>query len=137
MFSKCCCSVAGSCLTLAIPWTAACQNSVSLTTSQIWPKFMSPLNWWCYPTFSSSDALLSFAFPAPGSFPMSWLFASGGQNIGASRSLSVLPVSIQGWFPLEPTRLISLLSKGLSINIYYYFINSQNQKSLWKRRILH
>ena len=48
------------------------------------------------------------------SFPMSWLFSSGGQSIGASASASVLPMNIQGWFPLRLTGLISLLSKGLS-----------------------
>ena len=42
------------------------------------------------------------------------LIWSGGQTIGASASASVLPVNIQGWFPLGLTGLISLLSKGLS-----------------------
>ena len=54
------------------------------------------------------------SFPASGSFQMSWLFASGGQSIGASASTSVLPMNIQNWFPLGLTGLISLLSKGLS-----------------------
>ena len=49
-----------------------------------------------------------------GFFPMSWLFASGGQSIGASASASALPVNIQSWFLLRLTHLISLLSKGLS-----------------------
>ena len=49
-----------------------------------------------------------------GLFPVSWLFALGGQNIAASTSASVLPVNIQGWFPLGWTDLISLLSKELS-----------------------
>ena len=48
------------------------------------------------------------------SFPMSQLFASGGQSIRASASALVLPMNIQGWFPLGLTGLISLLSKGLS-----------------------
>ena len=43
-----------------------------------------------------------------------WFFASGGQSIGASASASVLPVNIQGWFPLGSTGWISLQSKGLS-----------------------
>ena len=76
-----------------------------------------PLSWWCHPTISSSVTSFSSclqSFPASGSFPMSWLFASGGQNIGASASASALSVTIQGWFPLGLTRLISLLSKGLS-----------------------
>ena len=54
------------------------------------------------------------SLPALGSFPMSWLFASGGQSIEASASASVLPMNIQGWFPLGLTDLISLSSKGLS-----------------------
>ena len=54
------------------------------------------------------------SFPASGSLPMSQFFTSGGQRIGASASASVLPVNIQGWFPLVLTGLISLMSKGLS-----------------------
>ena len=52
--------------------------------------------------------------PAAGSFPMSQLFASGGQSIGASALALVLPMNIEGWFPLGLTGLISLPSKGLS-----------------------
>ena len=69
------------------------------------------------PTISYSAALFSFclqSFPASGSFPVSQLFTSGGQSTGTSASASVLPVNIQGWFPLRLTGLISLLSKGLS-----------------------
>ena len=72
-----------------------------------------PLSWWCHPTVSSSAGPFSSyhrPFPASGSFPMSQLFASGGQSIGALASTSVLPMTIQGWL----TGLISLLSKGLS-----------------------
>jgi len=54
------------------------------------------------------------SFPASGSFPVSQLFTSGGQSIGASASASGLPMDIQGWFPLGLTGLISLQSKGLS-----------------------
>ena len=63
------------------------------------------LSWWCHPTISSSVALLS---SCPESFPasVSWLFASGGQSIGASASASALPMNIQGWFPLGLTGLI-------------------------------
>ena len=53
-------------------------------------------------------------FPASGSFPVDWLFTSGGQRIGASASATVLPMNIQDWFPLGLTGLISLQSKGLS-----------------------
>ena len=54
------------------------------------------------------------SFSASGSFPVSWLFTSGGQSIGASASASVLPMNNQGWVPLGLTGLISLLSTGLS-----------------------
>ena len=54
------------------------------------------------------------SFPASGSFPVSWFFASGGQCIVASASASVLPMNIQGWFPLGWTGLTPLQSKGLS-----------------------
>ena len=75
-----------------------------------------PLIWWCHPTISSSVIPFSClqSFPASGSFPMSQFFTSGGQSIGTSASASVLPMNIQGWFPLGLTGLISLLSKGLS-----------------------
>ena len=53
-------------------------------------------------------------FLAWGSFPISWIFVSGDQNIGASASALVLPMNIQSWFPLGLTNLIFLLSKGLS-----------------------
>ena len=68
-----------------------------------------------HPTVSSSVAFFSFclqSFPVSGSLPMSQLFASGGQSIGVSAS--ILQKSIQGWFTLRLTGLISLLSKGLS-----------------------
>ena len=76
-----------------------------------------PSSQWCHPTISSS--VIPFfscpqSFPAPGSFPMSQLFASGGQSIGASASTSVLPVNTQDWSPLGWTGWISLQSKGLS-----------------------
>ena len=68
----------------------------------------------CHPTISSSVIPFSClqSFPASGSFLMSWLFSSGGQSIEASAS--VLPINIQGWFPLGLTGLISLQFKGLS-----------------------
>ena len=76
----------------------------------------SPLNQWCYPTISFSATLFSFclqSLPASASFPVSWLLASDAQIIEASTA-SVLTMSIQGWFPLGLTGLISLLSKRLS-----------------------
>ena len=62
-----------------------------------------PLNRWCHPTISSSVLPFSSclpSFPASGSFRMSQYFVSGGQTIGASAWASVLPMNIQGWFPL-------------------------------------
>ena len=76
-----------------------------------------PLSWWCHQTISSSVIAFSsclHSFPASGSFLISRLFISGGQSIGASASASVLPINIQGWFPLGLTGWISSQSKGLS-----------------------
>ena len=76
-----------------------------------------PLCQWCYLIISSSASPFSFclqSFPSSRSFPMSWLFTSGGQNIGVSASTSVLPVNIHSWFLLGLTGLSSLQSKGLS-----------------------
>ena len=76
-----------------------------------------PLSRWCHPTISSSVIPFSSclpSFPASRSFPMSWLFTSGGQSIGASASASVLPMNIQDWFPLGLTGLISLDSQESS-----------------------
>ena len=76
-----------------------------------------PSSQWCHPTISSSvvpfSCCLQF-FPASGSSQMSQLFASGGQNIGVSASISVLPKNTQDWSPLGWTGWISLQSKGLS-----------------------
>ena len=108
-----------SCVQLFVTlWTAACQAFLSFTSPS--PEVCSdscPLSWWCYLTISSSATHRSScpqSFPASGSFPMSRLFTAGGQSIGASASASVLPMSIQGWFPLGLTGLIFLLSKWLS-----------------------
>ena len=96
----------------ATPWAAAHQSSLS-------PGVYSnscPLSQWCYLTISSSVAPFSFclqSFPSSGSFTISQLFTSGGQSIGASASAPVLPLNIQGWFPLGLTGLISLPSKWL------------------------
>ena len=76
-----------------------------------------PLSWWCHPTILSSVVPFSScpqSFPASGSFQMSQLFTSGGQSIGVSASISVLPMNSQDWSPLGWTGWISLPSKGLS-----------------------
>ena len=101
-----------------------------------------PLNRWCHPTISSSVTHFSFcpqSFLASGSFPLSWLFESGGQSIGASASASVLPMNIQGWLPLELTGLISLLTKGLSRALStvwkHQFFSAQT--SFWSNSPIH
>ena len=120
---------------LMLPWSSpipgACSNSC-------------PSSLWCHPTTSSSVTLFSSclqSFPASQSFPMSWLFASGGQSIGASASASVLAMNIQGWFPLGLTDLIALLSKGLSrvfssttVQKHEFF---SAQLSLWSKTHIH
>ena len=76
-----------------------------------------PLSQWSYPTISSSVIPISSrlqSFQASGSFPMSQLFASGGQSIGVSDSTSVLPMNIQDWFPLGLIGWIALQSRVLS-----------------------
>ena len=103
-----------------------------------------PLSWWCHPTISSSVFPFSSClqpFPAAVSFPMSQFFASGGQNIGASGSASVLPMNIQDWLPLGLIRLNSLLSKGLSrvfsnttVQKHQFFVA---QLSLWHNSHIH
>ena len=102
----------------ATSWTAARQASLSITKSWSLLKLMSiesvmPSNHlFLYHPLSSCLQ----SFPAPGSFPTSQVFKSGDQSIGASASTSVLPMNIQGWFPLRVTGLYSLISKGLSSN---------------------
>ena len=86
-----------------------------------WPSLFSgvcsnscPLSWWCHPTVSSSVTPFfscSQSFPTSGSFPVNWLFISGGQSIIASASV------FQWIFRLisfRIDRLISSLPKGLS-----------------------
>ena len=79
--------------------------------------------------------------PASGSFPMSRLFTSGNQSIGASASASVLPMNIHDWFPLGLTGLLSLQSKGLSkvfsnttVRKHQFF---SSQPSLWSNSHIH
>ena len=113
----------------ATPWTAACQASLSITNSQSLLKLMSiesvmPSNYLilCHPLL-----LLPSIFPSIRVFQMSQLFASGGQSIGVSASISVLPINTQDWSPLGWTSWISLQSKGLS----RVFSNTTLQKHQW------
>ena len=86
------------------------------STPKVHPNSCALSQWW-HPTISSSVIPFSScpqSLPASGSFPMSQLFAWGGQSTGVSASASVLPMNTQDWFPSEWTGWISLQSKGLS-----------------------
>ena len=126
----------------ATPWTTGYQLPCPL-----FPRVCSnsgSLSRWCYPTVSSSVVRFSSytqSFPASGSFQMSQLFTSGGQSIGVSASASVLPMNIQGWFPLGLTGLISLQSKGLSRVFSNTTVRKHQlfraQPSLWSNSHIH
>ena len=97
-------------------WTHNTRLPCPLPTPGVHPNPCSS-SWWCHPTISSSVVPFSTcpqSFPASGSFPMSQLFALGGQNIGVSASTSALPMNTQDWSPLGWTGWISLQAKGLS-----------------------
>ena len=86
-----------------------------------------PSSRWCHQAISSSVVPFSCcpqSLPASGSFPMSQLFACGGQSIGVSAPASVLPMNTQDWSPLGWTSWISLQSKGL----WRVFSNTAVQK---------
>ena len=94
-------SVTQSCLTLCNPMN----HSTPSPTHRVYLN-PCPLSRWCHPTTSSSVVPFSSchqSLPASGSFPVSQLFTSGGQNIGVSASTSVLPMNIQDWYPLGLT----------------------------------
>ena len=98
-----------------------------------------PLSWWCHPITSSSVIPFSSclqSFPASGYFLMNWLFASGGQGIGASAVARVLSMNVQNWFPLGLTGFISLQSKGLS-STTRVFSNTTVQKHQFFSAQLH
>ena len=98
------------------PWTASDQTLLSSIISGSF-SHSCLLSQWCSLTISYSALPFSFSlqtFPVSGSFPKSKLFASGGQSTGASASALALPKSVQGWFPLRLTGLMSLLCMGRS-----------------------
>ena len=122
-------------MNVAVPRTvSSAQFSRSVVSDSLWPHGLQhtrlpcpsptpgacsnsrPSSQWCHSTISSSVIPFSClqSFPASGSFPMSQIFTSDGQSIGASASASVLPMNIQDGFPLGLTSLISLQSKGFS-----------------------
>ena len=114
----CCCSVTKSCPSLWDPMDCSTPGSPVLHYLQgllkltsIESVMLSNHLILCCPIL-----LLPSVFPSIRVFSMSQFFASGGQSIGASASASasILPMNIQGWFPLGSTGLISFQSKGLS-----------------------
>ena len=125
------------------PWTAAWQASLSFTISQSFLKLIS-----IELVMLSNHLILYCPFllclqslPASGSFPMSQLFASGGQSVRVSISASVLTMNIQSWFPLGLTSLTFFQSKGLSrvfpstIIWRHQFFGAQ--PSLWSKFYIH
>ena len=112
------CSLAKSCPTLCDPMDCSTPDSSVLHYLPEFAQINSySLSGWCHQTLTSSAAHFSLYLQtllASESFPMNQLFTSGGQNIGASVSTSILPMNTEGWFPLGLTGLISLQSKRLS-----------------------
>ena len=114
MRSAVCCSVAQSCLTLCNPVDCSTPGfpvpHCLLELAQTHIHWVGDAIWPSHPLLPPSPPAL-YLSQHQGSCPMSWLFASSGQNIGASAS--VLPMSIQGWFPLWLTDVIALPSKEI------------------------
>ena len=108
-------SVAQLCLTLCNPMDC---STLGFPVNHQLPELAQTHVYWVSDAIQPSSAIpfpsCPQSSPAYRFFPMSRLFASGGQSIGASASASVLPMNIQDWSPLESTGLISLQSKGLS-----------------------
>ena len=97
-----------------IPWIAAHPASLSITNSQSSLKLTSIESVRCHPAISSSVIPFSSCpqtLQESGSFPMSQLFAWGGQTTGVSALASVLPMNTQDWSPLGWTGWISLSSR--------------------------
>ena len=108
-------SVAQSCPTLCDPMDCSMPG---LPVHHQFPEFTQTHVHWggdaIQPPHPLSPSYYAFSHFQHQFFPVIQLFTSGDQSIGASASASILPMNIQGWFPLGLTDLISLLSKGLS-----------------------
>ena len=118
-----------------------CALNCPVTYSSLWPHGLMSIE----SVILSNDLtlrcplLLLLSFSASASFRTSWLFVSGGQNVGASAS--VLPMNIQDWFPLERTGLILLQFKGLS-RVFFSTIVWRHQffgaqPSFWSNSPIH
>ena len=96
------------------------RTSCTTLTPEVYPNWC-PSSWWCHPAISSSVVPFSSwpqSLPASESFPMSQLFAWGGQSIGVSALASVLPKNTQDWSPLEWTGWISLPLRDSHLEAY-------------------
>ena len=126
----CCCLVAKLCLTPCNPMNCSTPGFPVLHLPEL--AQTRPLSRWYHPIISSSVVHFSsylLSFPASGSFPVSQLFASGGQSTGALALASVLPMNIQGLFPLGLTVWISLQSKGGLSRVF-------SSTAVWKHQFL-
>ena len=122
------------------PWTVEHQASLSITSSwsllilmSIESVMASNYLILCHPFL-----LLPWIFSSIRGFSNESVFASGGQSIGASAS--VLPINIQGWFPLQLTALFSLQSKGVKSLLQHHSLKASvlgTQPSLWSNSHIH
>ena len=140
-----CCSVSQSCLTICDSMDCSMPG---VPVFHHLPKLVQTHVHWEGDAIQPSHPLSSHSLPAFNlsqhqglPFPMSQLFASGGQRIGASASASVLPMNIQDWFPLGWTGWIPLQSKELSrvfsnttVEKLQFF---STQPSLWSNSHIH
>ena len=137
---SCCCSIAHSFLTL---WSHGLQQA-RLPCPSLSPGICSnscPLSWWCHPTISSSVSPFSSypqSFQISGSFPMSLLFASGGQSIQALSSASVLPVTglisfRMDWFDILAVQGLSRVFSSTTIQKHQFF---GAHPSLWSNFLI-
>ena len=137
----------------AIPWTAACQVSLSITKAPRVHSDSCPLSWWCHPTILSSVAPFPsscpHSFPVSGSFKMSQLFTWGGPSIWVLASASVFPMNIQGSFSLGRTAMIFMfmcmyvcmcvcvcMYVYIYIYIYIYMTEKQNRQGQQLRSLV-
>ena len=142
-----CCLVTKSCLTLCNPMDCSMTGFPVLHYHLEFAQ--AHVHWIHHQSVMPSNHLilccpllfLPSIFPSTGSFPVSQLFVSGGQSIGASASVSVLPINIMGWLPLGLIGFISLLSKELSrvfsgttVQKHHFF---GAQPSLWSNSHIH
>ena len=121
-------------------WLSSVQYSCSVVSDYLWPRELQharppcpaptprvypnscPLSWWCLPTISSSAVPFSScpqSFPASGSFPMSQLFALGGQSIGVSALTSVLPMNTQDWSKTDWLDLLAVQGTLKSLLLHH------------------